>query len=296
MNNTQLQCFLSVANHLNFARAAKDMHITQPAVTHQINTLEAELETKLFKRTTRSVELTQEGLLFIADAQHILRSMKIAKSKLSDNDPENISFFAIGCHTTTELQLFHPILREFLQKHPHIHPDLKTIASHCLETLLENGTLDVTFGFAEDHPKKNMAYLELMRPRLMCALPRFHPYASKKILTAEDLANEKIILQEPHRVSPVLFELQKPLVDSHLYKDLYLCENTETALTLVKAGLGVTMLLDLKPLRDESLCYLPFENSVSISYGIHYSTRQQTYILKDFLEICQRNLAETVTE
>ena len=64
MNTTQLECFLAVAEHLNFARASEDLHITQPAVTHQINSLENEFNVKFFRRTTRSVELTQDCLLY----------------------------------------------------------------------------------------------------------------------------------------------------------------------------------------------------------------------------------------
>ena len=62
LNTTQLECFLAVANCLNFSRAAEQLRLTQPAVSHQISTLEDELGVKLFKRTSKSVRLTQEGL------------------------------------------------------------------------------------------------------------------------------------------------------------------------------------------------------------------------------------------
>ena len=51
LNTTQLECFLAVANHLNFSRAAQELHITQPAVSHQINTLEDELGVKLDRKS-----------------------------------------------------------------------------------------------------------------------------------------------------------------------------------------------------------------------------------------------------
>ena len=61
MNTVQLECFLAVADNLSFARAAEQLHITQPAVTHQISSLENELNVKLFRRTTRTVALTNDG-------------------------------------------------------------------------------------------------------------------------------------------------------------------------------------------------------------------------------------------
>ena len=74
MNTVQLECFVTVAEHLNFSKASRVLKITQPAVSHQIQTLEEELDVKLFNRTSKSVTLTQEGISFFADAQLILKT------------------------------------------------------------------------------------------------------------------------------------------------------------------------------------------------------------------------------
>ena len=73
MNTFQLECFLAVTNTLSFVRAAEQLNISQPAITHQIKTLEDELNTVLFKRSTRFVEITQEGISFIGDAKKMIR-------------------------------------------------------------------------------------------------------------------------------------------------------------------------------------------------------------------------------
>ena len=81
VNTFQLACFLSVAENLSFARAAEQLHVTQPAVTHQIKVLEQELATDLFHRSTRSVALTRNGQLFLEDARQILELERQAKSR-----------------------------------------------------------------------------------------------------------------------------------------------------------------------------------------------------------------------
>ena len=58
MNTTQLECFVTVAECLNFSKAAVSLKMTQPAVSHQIRSLEEELEVKLFRRTSKNVSLT----------------------------------------------------------------------------------------------------------------------------------------------------------------------------------------------------------------------------------------------
>lgn len=291
MNTTQLECFLAVANNLNFARAAEELHITQPAVTHQISTLENELGTKLFRRTTRSVELTSQGFAFLPDSQHLLQTFHSARMKLTSKEGVSVNFFSIGCHDVTELQLLPSVLTEFHEKYPLIHPTIKTIPFRSLENLLEDGSLDVMLGFqSERRPKKNDSYVELLKTRFTCIAPSTHPLAEREFITTQDLQNEKVILQHPQNISPTLFSLQKPIADAHLPQDLYLCDNTESALTLVRAGIGVTVLFDINWMRDSSLCYLPIQNAVNLSYGIHYNKQQKTPMLMDFLTIAKKHI------
>ena len=82
LNTTQLECFLAVANCLNFSRAAEQLRLTQPAVSHQISTLEDELGVKLFKRTSKSVRLTQEGYLYTQYAGEIMRLFNVSRGRL----------------------------------------------------------------------------------------------------------------------------------------------------------------------------------------------------------------------
>ena len=86
MNTIQLECFLSVAEHLNFSRASEELKITQPAVSHQIRSLEEELDVRLFRRTSKSVSLTQEGMLFLPDAQLILKTALSARERLGRHE------------------------------------------------------------------------------------------------------------------------------------------------------------------------------------------------------------------
>ena len=96
MNTTQLECFLAVANHLNFSRAAQELHIPQPAVSHQINTLEDELGVKLFYRTSKRVRLTQAGHLFSQYAREILSLSRMSKARLKEGQDSSVLRFGIG--------------------------------------------------------------------------------------------------------------------------------------------------------------------------------------------------------
>ena len=127
MNTTQLECFLEVANILNFSRAAQRLNITQPAVSHQINTLENELGVKLFHRTSKSVRLTQEGYLFLQYAGEIVKLANISLSRMKEASREAPQRMVIGCRNTAELRLLRPALEQLRTARPEVLPVLRLI-------------------------------------------------------------------------------------------------------------------------------------------------------------------------
>ena len=98
MNVFQMECFLAVAENLNFARAAEQLHVTQPAVTQQIHALERELNVKLFTRTTRTVKLTEQGRTFINDAQQMVAISERAKKRFETFSDDEIQLLSLGCY------------------------------------------------------------------------------------------------------------------------------------------------------------------------------------------------------
>ena len=109
---------MAVSNYLNFSRAAEHLRITQPAVSHQINTLEDELGVKLFYRTSKRVRLTQAGHLFSQYAQEILSLSSMSKARLKESQHTTVVRFGIGCRSFLELHLLSPVLKQLRQEFP----------------------------------------------------------------------------------------------------------------------------------------------------------------------------------
>lgn len=82
MTDHQLLCFLTVSRTLNFSGAARELYCTQPALSYQIRSLEKELDTELFHRSTTSVSLTEAGRVFLPHAQSIYRQLLNARNEL----------------------------------------------------------------------------------------------------------------------------------------------------------------------------------------------------------------------
>lgn len=154
MNTTQLECFVTVAECLNFSKAADILKLTQPAVSHQIRSLEEELEVKLFHRTSKNVSLTQEGLLFLADAHLILKTALSAKRRLEDHTP--IIPFELGCHNHLEMNLLPPVLKILSQNFPLLRPTIHLVPFPSLLDMVENSQLNAALGIKEEQNKSSL--------------------------------------------------------------------------------------------------------------------------------------------
>ena len=290
MNTFQLTCFLTVAETLSFVKAAKQLNVTQPAVTHQIRALEEELNAQLFKRTTRAVEITQEGLIFLNDAKNVLNIITLAKKRFEEPVGDERQFFSIGCHSHNEVHLLPGILRRMTESCPTLYPLFQVVPFQHLYQLLEEGTVDVVTAFREKEQKKETGiYRELALVRMTGILPASHPLAEKEVLDDEDLRTQRLLLLDPQRCPDSLNAVQHELTTGRSVSDLFMCSSADACITLAKAGFGVAVQPDFPPLRDPALAYIPIEGVEPLSYGAYYKSVTGKPLLKLFLQLCRDN-------
>lgn len=286
MNTTQLECFLHVAKHLNFSKASEELHITQPAVSHQIRSLEEELEVKLFQRTSKSVSLTREGILFLPDAEKILKIALTAKERVCNHDQPIL--FEIGCHNQAELDLLPPVIQKLKQEYPIFCPSFHLVPFEPLITLLETGQLHVIFGLKDDYKKLSLQYRELYSCPITCICTKDHPLSKYSCLT-KNMLHGTIILCNPQKTTNHVFQIQNHISSELSISDRYLGEGYETVLALVKSNFGYTLLPKLPSCHDPELCYIPITDYPASSFGIYYQDTNYTPLLKRFWELLKQN-------
>lgn len=290
MNTTQLECFLEVSNCLNFSRAAEHLRITQPAVSHQINTLEDELGVKLFRRTSKSVRLTQEGYLFIQYAGEILKLTGLSKARLKECQEELPMRFGIGCRNTVELELFRPALEQLRREEEKVLPLLRLIPFDSLENQLEEGDIQVMFSFQETLSKKTR-YQELARCPVMCICSEEHPLAASRELTIKQLRNAgRIATCRPPICPPVLFGIQSQIVAQRGPHQILFCDNQEAVFTLVQTGYAFAVTVDFPRFRLPGVRYIPMPEFEPLSFGAVYLPREKTPVLRRFLALLEESL------
>lgn len=279
MNTIQLECFISVAKHLNFSKASEEVRISQPAVSHQINSLEKELDTKLFTRTSKSVRLTPEELLFLPDADRILKIATSARTRLSNREQPVV--LEIGCHTRTELNLLPGAIRELKKEYPQLRPIVHMVPFEALARLLGSGQIDMMFGPKHAHIQEGFRFFELFSCPVVCICSKNHPLATYPSLTCDMLSGD-IVLSEPHRTYDDIFQIQTSLAARPATGQRYFGDSYETLIMLVRAELGYTVLPDLRFVRDEALCYIPLTDVPPVSFGVYSQKAGETPLVKRF--------------
>lgn len=282
MNTIQLECFISVAQHLNFSRASEELKITQPAVTHQIRSLEEELGVRLFRRTSKSVSLTPEGLLFLPDAELIMKTAASAKDRLGSH--EHIIPFEIGCHNQAEMNFLPPVFQALLQEFPTLHPSVSLIPFPSLFMMVENRNIHAAFGIKEGQLKPSLCFRKLYTAPVACVCSPDHPLAQYSVLNKNQLSGN-IIACSPRQIPHSLYTVQNPLLTSLPAHKRYFTETLESALTLVKSLAGYTLCPAIPEMEDPNLCYIPISDLEPLQFGIFYRHDNDHPVLKRFLSL-----------
>ena len=283
MNTIQLECFIAVAEHLNFSRASEALRITQPAVSHQIQSLEEELNVKLFKRTSKSVSLTQEGIQFLPDAQLILKTALSAKERLGQH--EHFIPFELGCHNRMEINLLPPILKTLVSDFPLLRPVIQLVPFPSLLRLIENRQIHAAFGIKEEQKKSSLYFREFCSAPVACICSPGHPLAQYETLTVRQLTGN-IIGCSPRQIADPIFSVQNTILTTLRPEQRYFAENMESALTLVKAQIGYTLYPDVAPARESDLRYIPVTDIPRMPFGVYYRYDDDHPVLRRFLRLC----------
>lgn len=291
MNTVQLECFLAVAEYLNFSKAADTLKITQPAVSHQITSLEDELGTRLFIRTSKHVSLTEAGFMFMEDASTIIKIASSAKKRLRAGVDDSL-FFTIGCHNQTELGLLPPVIRKLRELFPTLRPSVKLIPFRSMANLLEDERIHVMFGFRHDDQKRSLGlFHELGRLPISCVCTEGHPFAGRTCLDEEELKGP-MVLCDPQRLPPPLLQSQMRVSSSCHPSELFFVDTYESILAMIKAGLGFSLLPCYPGCGvDDGLCYIPVNGIPSVSFGLYYKELKGHPLLKAFIGLMDERTA-----
>lgn len=145
MNQTlsSYRIFYTVANTGNISKAAKELYISQPAISKSIQKLEESVGCKLFSRSSRGVVLTDEGKLLYEHVSEAFETLTMGEEKLKRSIELGVGHLKIGVSSTLCKYLLLPYLKEFIRQNPHISISISCQSTNDTLKLLEDNKIDI---------------------------------------------------------------------------------------------------------------------------------------------------------
>jgi DNA-binding transcriptional LysR family regulator len=242
MDITQLNYFIAVAKYKSFSLVSKEFYVSQPCISHRIKELEKELDTKLFNRNTRSVELTTAGEIFLEDAKKAVSILEKSKEKILQSDKKmnlDISFLAAATRN------FLPqIIRLFKKKHPNIDIHLYRSNAQKIHETGSKHRYDIYFSLTSDLASLSHLSTKIIHTDHYCLVTtKNHPAVARMPVDYDALKNEPFVIFKPQD-SHILYEQTMEICNQlgfspHIVEtyDLY-----EDLLYAIEAGIGISVL------------------------------------------------------
>ena len=142
-NLSSYRIFYTVANTGNISKAAKELYISQPAISKSIQNLEESVGCKLFSRSSRGVVLTDEGKLLYEHVSEAFETLTMGEEKLKRSIELGVGHLKIGVSSTLCKYLLLPYLKEFIRQNPHISISISCQSTNDTLKLLEDNKIDI---------------------------------------------------------------------------------------------------------------------------------------------------------
>jgi len=243
LNVHQLHIFYTVADRGSFSAAAQTLHMTQPAVTMQVQALEERFGTKLLNRTTKKLELTEAGHRLLPQARKAVELMRETDALMADFIEELKGRLAFAASLTIGEYVLPRLLGSFLRRYPEVSVSMKVMNTAEIIDAIRHQGLD--FGLIEapcDVPGFDAE--AVMNDELMLVVPANHPFARRKEIALADVIKEPMVLREKGSGTRQIMEEE---LLRHGVSDRQLRVSSEFGSTAavksaVEAGLGLSFL------------------------------------------------------
>ena len=278
MDIIQLKAFVTVAREGNLTRAAERLHVTQPAVSLQIKSLQTSLNLTLFSRSASGMSLTNDGAKLLHHAERVLASMAEFKQAADSLHQTLSGELSIGTILDPEFTRLGGFLKRLMETYPQLSTRLQQGMSGSVLQQIRNSTLDVGFylGLPPDDVKNPIYTLTLTNFTYRVVAPS----GWKNRVIGKDwaaLAQLPWIWTPPESAHNRL--LSKVFAEHHILPTMpnkvALVDQEPSMLDLVKSGVGLTLLRDAIAIREAHAHGLVIADAVSLSTELSFITLEK---------------------
>lgn len=293
MNLNFLRTFVTVVEAGNFSRAAGRLHLSQPAVSMQMQSLAQDLGAELFRRTGHRLETTEAGAILYQEAKELLRHWQTTVHKLDSLRQRLRGRLELGASTTPADYLLPPYLSQFYRLHPELELHMQVAASGEVLSALESGRLDLAvIGYRPQNQELQCSVL--FEDELAAVFSPEHPRAGIRNFNVEDLLAQPLLQRTGGSASRQVLEqaLVEAGYDPGKLNIVMELGSTRALLEAAAQGLGVAVVSKLAAadylqqgrLRWRSIAGLTLKRD----FWLVESQRPHSPIHKAFVKFLQR--------
>ncbi|HEY0456269.1 MAG TPA: LysR family transcriptional regulator [Verrucomicrobiae bacterium] len=290
LDSRQLRAFTTLARTGSFTLAAKELYLSQSAVSHSMKALEQEVGCRLLDRLGKKVLLTQAGETLLHHAEKILTEMSTARAALEQLGKWGRSRLRIGASTTACHYILPAVLREFKESFPQCLISIEPGDSLKAMELLRAHRIDLAI-VLEQKNEEQCEFHPLFSDELMFLAAPSHPWAKENQVARAEIPRQSYVLYNKGSFTFRMIEEYFRQEDMVLNTVIEL-GSMDAIKELVKLGLGLSILapwIAQKELQEKSLVALPLgKRKLKRNWGIvHWRARRLSLAEETFIGLCK---------
>ncbi len=240
IDSRQLRAFVTLVKTGSFTKTAKQLYLSQSAISHSIKALEDDVGCLLLDRVGKKVALTLAGEQLLQHAEKVLHEMDVARDSLQKLGKWGRSRLRIGASTTACQYLLPPVLREFRKEFPQCLLWVVPGDVDHMVDMIERGEIDAAITL-EPHNRTALEFLPLFSDELWFVMDPQHPWALSGRVDRAEIARQNYILY--HRNSYIFRLVEEYFREEKMVLNLFIeLGSMEAIKELVKLGLGISIL------------------------------------------------------
>ncbi|AEF54057.1 LysR family transcriptional regulator [Marinomonas posidonica] len=255
MNIKQVRAFLAVAQSMSFASAATQLHLSQPALSLSIKSLEGDLGGKLLTRTTRHIALTPEGKALLPIARRLLAQWENAEDEMKQRFALQLGKITIASMPSFAASLLPKAIQNYHASYPNIQVAINDVLSDVVVEMVRNNQVELGIAF-EPSNLVDVSFYPLYEDRFIAILPQNHPLEKYDTISWRALLEHDFItLQRPSSVrAKIESSLNKVGIELNVAFDAH---QLTTVGRMVSEGMGVAVVPELcrqQAIEQGSIC------------------------------------------
>jgi DNA-binding transcriptional LysR family regulator len=290
IDSRQLRAFASLARTGSFTLAAKELHLTQSAVSHSMKALERELACRLLDRMGKKVVLTEAGEALLVHVERVLAEMALARAEIGQLGRWGQGRLRLGASSTACRYILPTVLREFRESFPQCQISIEPGDTPEMISALRDRRVDLAVNL-EPRQDEPLAFRHLFSDELAFVVSPLHPWARSGRVERDQIGRQQYILYGKRSYTSEL------IAEYFLAEDIVLQSaidlgSMEAIKELVKLGLGVSILaawLCGPEIEAGSLVALPLgRRKLKRRWGVlHWRGRRLSLAEETFIGLCE---------